>query len=123
MYFLFLVGMKSFVTDEKELIMEPCLKFAGNPNIIVAVKACGLKATVQVTLIFFCVYEREGTEVDAKHFITFQVVDLQVFLMPRVTLKPLVPAFPCFCNIFVSLMEKVCDSWVNYFLHLLYLTT
>lgn len=36
-----------------------------------------------------------------------QVVDLQVFALPRITLKPLVPSFPCFANIFVSLMEKV----------------
>ena len=40
--------MKVYVTDEKELIMEPCMKWAGNPNITVAVKAFGLKATVQV---------------------------------------------------------------------------
>ncbi|KAL5129287.1 Synaptotagmin-2 [Glycine soja] len=76
-------GMKVYVTDEKELIMEPSVKWAGNPNIIVAVKAFGLRATVQV-------------------------VDLQVFAAPRITLKPLVPSFPCFANIYVSLMEKVC---------------
>ncbi|GLU04595.1 hypothetical protein SLE2022_217330 [Rubroshorea leprosula] len=74
-------GMKVYTTDEKEIIMEPALKWAGNPNIIVAVKAFGLKATVQV-------------------------VDLQVFASPRITLKPLVPAFPCFAKICVSLMEK-----------------
>ncbi|KAL5561192.1 hypothetical protein UlMin_030939 [Ulmus minor] len=74
-------GMKVYVTDEKELIMEPSIKWAGNPNIAVAVKAFGLKATAQV-------------------------VDLQVFASPRITLKPLVPSFPCFANIYVSLMEK-----------------
>lgn len=74
-------GMKVFLTEEKELIMEPAMKWAGNPNIIVKVKAFGLTATVQV-------------------------VDLQVFAHPRITLKPLVPAFPCFANISVSLMEK-----------------
>ncbi|KAJ9178812.1 hypothetical protein P3X46_010663 [Hevea brasiliensis] len=74
-------GMKVYVTDEKELIMEPCLKWAGNPNVTVAVKAFGLKATAQV-------------------------VDLQVFALPRITLKPLVPSFPCFAKIYVSLMEK-----------------
>lgn len=41
-------GMKVYVTDEKEIIMEPSLKWAGNPNILIAVKAFGLKATVQV---------------------------------------------------------------------------
>ncbi|XP_043709297.1 synaptotagmin-1 [Telopea speciosissima] len=74
-------GMKVYVTDEKELIMEPSLKLAANPNVTVAVKAFGLKATVQV-------------------------VDLQIFASPRITLKPLVPSFPCFAKILVSLMEK-----------------
>ncbi|KAJ6802294.1 synaptotagmin-2-like [Iris pallida] len=74
-------GMKVYMTDEKELIMEPSIKWAGNPNITVVVKAYGLKATVQV-------------------------VDLQVFASPRITLKPLVPSFPCFAKIIVSLMEK-----------------
>ncbi|KAF3964712.1 hypothetical protein CMV_011038 [Castanea mollissima] len=74
-------GMKVYITDEKELIMEPSIKWAGNPNVTVAVKAFGLKATVQV-------------------------VDLQVFAAPRITLKPLVPSFPCFANIHVSLMDK-----------------
>ncbi|KAJ0025483.1 hypothetical protein Pint_09354 [Pistacia integerrima] len=74
-------GMKVYVTDEKELIMEPIMKWAGNPNVIIVAKAFGLKATVQV-------------------------VDLQVFAAPRITLKPLVPTFPCFATIYVSLMEK-----------------
>jgi Ca2+-dependent lipid-binding protein len=74
-------GMKVYVTEEKELIMEPCLKWAANPNVTVVAKAYGLKATVQI-------------------------VDLQVFASPRITLKPLVSTFPCFANILVSLMEK-----------------
>lgn len=43
-----MAGMKVYSTDEKELIMELSMKWAGNPNIIVAVKAFGLRATVQV---------------------------------------------------------------------------
>lgn len=43
-----MLGMKVYSTDEKELIMEPSMKWAGNPNIIVAIKAFGLRATVQV---------------------------------------------------------------------------
>ncbi|KAL0438401.1 UNVERIFIED_CONTAM: Synaptotagmin-2 [Sesamum latifolium] len=74
-------GMKVYNTEEKELIMELGLKWAANPNILVAAKAFGLRATVQV-------------------------LDLQVFACPRITLKPLVPSFPCFANIHVSLMEK-----------------
>ncbi|KAL8102926.1 hypothetical protein AgCh_027453 [Apium graveolens] len=77
----FMPGMKVYSTEEKELIMEPTLKWAGNPNILVAAKAFGLKATVHV-------------------------VDLQVFASPRITLKPLIPSFPCFAKILVSLMEK-----------------
>lgn len=48
LFILFFPGMKVYVTDEKELIMEPSIKWAGNPNITVAVKAFGLKATAQV---------------------------------------------------------------------------
>ena len=44
--------MKVYVTDEKELIMEPSIKWAGNPDVTIGVKAFGLKATIQVT--FFC---------------------------------------------------------------------
>ncbi|XVF73931.1 hypothetical protein PTKIN_Ptkin13bG0020400 [Pterospermum kingtungense] len=74
-------GMKVYATDEKELIMEPSFKWAGNPNVTIAVKAFGLKATVQV-------------------------VDFQVFAIPRITLKPLLNVFPCFAYIYVSLMDK-----------------
>ncbi len=42
--------MKVYDTNENELILEPSIKFAGNPNIIIAVKAFGLKATVQVSV-------------------------------------------------------------------------
>lgn len=45
---------------------------------------------------------------NASFFGEFQVVDLQIFAAPRITLKPLVPSFPCFAKIQVSLMEKVC---------------
>ena len=49
---LFSSGIKVYSTDEKELIMEPCLKWAANPNVTVAVKAFGLKATAQVVTCF-----------------------------------------------------------------------
>ncbi|KAI3516955.1 hypothetical protein L1887_16138 [Cichorium endivia] len=74
-------GMKVYTTDEKEIIMEPSFKWAANPNIHVGIKAFGLRPTIQI-------------------------VDLQVFASPRITLKPLVPSFPCFCKILVSLMDK-----------------
>ncbi|KAL3649702.1 hypothetical protein CASFOL_006105 [Castilleja foliolosa] len=74
-------GLKVYETNEKELVMEPVIRWAGNPNIIVAVTISSIQ-------------------------LTFQLVDLQVFAAPRVTLKPLVPTIPCFANIVVSLMEK-----------------
>ncbi|KAL2650353.1 hypothetical protein R1flu_018481 [Riccia fluitans] len=75
------VGIKVYDTQEKEMIIEPSFKFAGNPNIIVAVKAFGIRATVQL-------------------------IDVQVFATARVTLRPLIDTFPCFSKIVVSLMEK-----------------
>ena len=53
--FHIMLGMKVYITDEKELIMEPSLKWAGNPNVEVVAKAFGLKATVQVIYFsYFC---------------------------------------------------------------------
>ncbi|KAG2321198.1 hypothetical protein Bca52824_014411 [Brassica carinata] len=54
-------GMKVYATDDKEIIMELSVKWAG-------------------ILISFSYHH--------------QVVDLQVFATPRITLKPLVPSFP-----------------------------
>ncbi|KAI4346323.1 hypothetical protein L6164_007230 [Bauhinia variegata] len=74
-------GIKVFETNENELVVEPVIKWAGNPNIVLALHLSSLRITVQL-------------------------VDLQIFAAPRVSLKPLVPAFPCFANIMVSLLEK-----------------
>ncbi|PWA82446.1 C2 domain, Synaptotagmin-like mitochondrial-lipid-binding domain protein [Artemisia annua] len=74
-------GIKVYETNENQLVMEPAIKWAGNPNIIINVKISSLH-------------------------IKIQLVDLQVFAVPRVTLKPLVSTFPCFSNVIVSLMEK-----------------
>ncbi|MQL99449.1 hypothetical protein Taro_032165 [Colocasia esculenta] len=74
-------GVKVYETQEKEIIIEPGLRWAGNPNIVVMINLLGFRVTVQLT-------------------------DLQIFMSPRVTLKPLVPSFPCFANVTISLMEK-----------------
>ncbi|KAI3695909.1 hypothetical protein L1987_78913 [Smallanthus sonchifolius] len=74
-------GIKVYETNENQLVMESPIKWAGNPNIVIVVKIWSLR-------------------------IKIQLVDLQVFVVPRITLKPLVPAFPCFSNVIVSLMEK-----------------
>nr|CAB3454076.1 unnamed protein product [Digitaria exilis] len=46
-YFLFIYvqpnDVKVYVTEEQELIMEPSLKWAANPNVTVVVKAYGRK--------------------------------------------------------------------------------
>lgn len=46
---------------------------------------------------------------------------MQVFVAPRITLKPLVPTFPCFSKIYVSLMDKVCDHKHHYCIQLVLL--
>ncbi|KAF7820142.1 synaptotagmin-3 isoform X1 [Senna tora] len=74
-------GIKVFETNENELVMEPVIKWAGNQNVVLVLKLLSLRITVQV-------------------------VDLQIFAAPRITLKPLVPTFPCFANIVVSLLDK-----------------
>ncbi|KAJ1406394.1 Synaptotagmin-like mitochondrial-lipid-binding domain [Sesbania bispinosa] len=74
-------GIKILETNEKELVMEQVIKWAGNPNIVLTLHVSSLKIKVQL-------------------------VDLQIFATPRITLRPLVPTFPCFAKIVVSLMEK-----------------
>lgn len=74
-------GIKVLETNEKELVMEQVIKWAGNPSIVLNLHVSSLKITVQL-------------------------VDLQIFAAPRVTLRPLVPTFPCFAKIVASLMEK-----------------
>ncbi|PON67979.1 Synaptotagmin-like mitochondrial-lipid-binding domain containing protein [Trema orientale] len=74
-------GLKVYETNEKEVVMETPVRWAGNPNISLVIKLLSLKITVRL-------------------------VDLQIFSTARIALKPLVPSFPCFSNIVVSLMEK-----------------
>ncbi|CAN7141900.1 unnamed protein product [Brassica rapa subsp. narinosa] len=74
-------GVKFYETNEKELLFEPSVKWAGNPNIVLVVKLMSLRIKVQL-------------------------VDLQIFAIMRVALKPLLPTFPCFGAVVVSLMEK-----------------
>ncbi|CAN0926909.1 SYT3 [Linum grandiflorum] len=74
-------GVKVQETDEKELLMDAVVSWAGNPNITLVVKFLFLP-------------------------ITIQLLDLQIFAALRITLRPLVPTFPCFAAIVVSLLEK-----------------
>ncbi|ESR49685.1 Synaptotagmin-3 [Citrus sinensis] len=74
-------GIRVYETNENQLVMEPALRWAGNPNIVLVLKLLSFRITVQL-------------------------VDLQIFAAPRITLKPLVPTFPCFATMVVSLMER-----------------
>ncbi|CAN1339191.1 SYT3 [Linum perenne] len=80
-------GIKIFDTNENNLVLETAVRWAGNPNITLMLKFMSLPITVQVR-------------------ITLQLIDLQVFAEPRISLKPLVSTFPCFANIVVSLMDR-----------------
>ena len=37
-----------YETNEKELVMEPAFRWAGNPNIILTLKLMSLRLTIQV---------------------------------------------------------------------------
>ncbi|XP_020592364.1 synaptotagmin-3-like [Phalaenopsis equestris] len=74
-------GIKVIETQENELVIEPRVRWAGNCSVTVSLKLLSFKFTVQL-------------------------LDLQTFLAPRITLKPLVSSFPCFASIIVSLVEK-----------------
>ncbi|CAN0909225.1 SYT3 [Linum grandiflorum] len=80
-------GLKVLETNENDIVLEPAVRWAGNPNITLVLKLMSLPITVQVSA-------------------SMQLVDLQVFAAPRISLKPLVPAFPCFANIVVSLLDR-----------------
>ncbi|OQU76927.1 hypothetical protein SORBI_3010G236100 [Sorghum bicolor] len=74
-------GIKVYEMLEKELVIEPVIRWASTSNVTVNAKVHSFKVTVQLE-------------------------DLHIMLKPRVTLKSLVPSFPCFANLCVSLMEK-----------------
>ncbi|KAF3433948.1 hypothetical protein FNV43_RR25051 [Rhamnella rubrinervis] len=74
-------GLKVYDTNEKEIVLETAIRWAGNPNIVLLIKLLSLQITVQL-------------------------VDLQIHAALRISLKPLVPTFPCFTNVVASLMEK-----------------
>lgn len=76
-----LYGFKVHETNENDLVTETVIRWAGNPCVVLVLRLFSLH-------------------------IRIQLVDLQIFAAPRVALKPLVPAFPCFSNIVVSLLEK-----------------
>lgn len=45
---MYFEGMKIYETNEKELVMEPAIRWAGNPNIVLVLKLLSLRITIQV---------------------------------------------------------------------------
>ncbi|RVW32116.1 Synaptotagmin-3 [Vitis vinifera] len=88
-------GIKVYETNEKELAMEPAIKWAGNPNIILVLK-----------MVAFPNYNSGQKSLNTILNSRMCLVDLQIFAAPRITLKPLVPTFPCFASLVLSLMER-----------------
>ncbi|KAJ0663462.1 putative C2 domain, synaptotagmin-like mitochondrial-lipid-binding domain, C2 domain superfamily [Helianthus annuus] len=74
-------GIKVHEMNEDNLVFDLAAKWAGNPNIILVLNVLYLPIKVQL-------------------------IDMQISASVRVTLKPFVPTFPCFSNIFVSLLDK-----------------
>ncbi|KAM5559793.1 synaptotagmin-3-like [Rosa sericea] len=74
-------GIRVHETNENELVIEPAIRWAGIPHITVVVKILSVRLIVQL-------------------------MDVQVFATPRIILRPLVPTFPCFGNITVTLIDK-----------------
>ena len=45
-----MTGLKVYETNEKELVMETPIRWAGNPNISLMIKVLSLNITVQVSI-------------------------------------------------------------------------
>ncbi|CAI5989876.1 unnamed protein product, partial [Closterium sp. NIES-64] len=71
----------SLETHDDEVIIQPVMRWAANNNIAVTASLHGLDLSVQLT-------------------------DLHVRAVARITVKPLVPIFPCFSRITLALMDK-----------------
>lgn len=41
-------GMKAYEMNDRQLVMEPAIRWAGNPNIVLAVKLMSTKIRIQV---------------------------------------------------------------------------
>ncbi|CAI5961903.1 unnamed protein product [Closterium sp. NIES-65] len=77
-----IIAIKSLETHDDEVIIQPVMRWAANNNIAVTASLHGFNLSVQLT-------------------------DLHVRAVARITVKPLVPIFPCFSRITLALMDKV----------------
>ncbi|CAI5525859.1 unnamed protein product, partial [Closterium sp. Naga37s-1] len=76
-----IIAIKSLETHDDEVIIQPVMRWAANNNIAVTASLHGFNLSVQLT-------------------------DLHVRAVARITVKPLVPVFPCFSRITLALMDK-----------------
>ncbi|KAH6833360.1 Calcium-dependent lipid-binding family protein [Perilla frutescens var. hirtella] len=74
-------GLKPQESNENELVLDLALRWAGDADIVLAIRFLSLQLAIQV-------------------------VDIQISAAARIILRPFVPTFPCFSSIAVSLMEK-----------------
>lgn len=51
-FFLNMVGVKIHETNEKELVIEPAIRWAGNPSISVVLRTLSIPVTIQVRSAF-----------------------------------------------------------------------
>ncbi|GJP29665.1 hypothetical protein CLOM_g19297 [Closterium sp. NIES-68] len=76
-----IIAIKSLDTHDDEVIIQPVMRWAANNNIAVTATLHGFSCSLQLT-------------------------DLHVRAVVRITVKPLVPVFPCFSRITLALMDK-----------------
>ena len=46
-------GMKIYETNENQIVMEPAVKWAGNPNIVVVIRLMSVEIKIQVTFMSY----------------------------------------------------------------------
>lgn len=54
-----IAGIKVYDSNEKELVFEFAVRWAGNPNIVVALKLLSLKISAQVRLVSLMFFFRK----------------------------------------------------------------
>ncbi|KAL0426406.1 UNVERIFIED_CONTAM: Synaptotagmin-3 [Sesamum latifolium] len=102
-------GLKTQESKENELVLDLSIRWAGNADIVLAIKLLCLQLTVQSHSLTFA---RKLLEVLLSKK-ERQMVDIQASAAVRMVLRPFVPTFPCFSSIAVSLMEKVNNSNIS----------
>lgn len=69
--FFNITGIKIYETNERDLVMEPAIKWAGNQNITVAIKVLSQRVTVQVKLQISYILTNIALYKIGVHFISY----------------------------------------------------